>query len=118
MRSRRRNIVVWSSSAAPASRTRGQDVTQPARGRRIRWWVRTGVLLAVIGVMRVAQIMRARWEPALLLTGALLTVIGVMLPNAVALLAGVPVLFFALLKGLTKRDTSGQPSYRSYLAPP
>lgn len=57
-------------------------------------------------------------EPAFLLAGALLTVIGVMLPNAVAVLSGVPLLFFALLKGLTARDNSGRCSYRSYLAPP
>ncbi len=117
MRSRRRNIVVWSSSAIPASRKGDRGVTRFAR-RRIRWWLRTGGLLAVIGVMRLARIMRARWEPAFLLAGALLTVIGVMLPNAVAVLSGVPVLFFALLKGLTARDNSGRCSYRSYLAPP
>lgn len=117
MRSRRRNIVVWSSSAVPASRSGDQQVTRFARGR-IRWWLRTGALLAVIGVMRLARMIRVRWEPVLLLTGALLTVIGVLLPNAVALLAGVPVLFFALLKGLTAKDAAGRSSYRSYLAPP
>lgn len=117
MRSRRRNIVVWSSSAVPASRTGDRGVTRFARGR-IRRWLRTGGLLAVIAVMRLARIIRIRWEPVLLLTGALLTVIGVLLPNAVALLAGVPVLFFALLKGLTAKDAAGRCSYRSYLAPP
>ena len=117
MRSRRRNIVVWSSSAVPAGRTADEGVTRFARGR-IRWWLRTGGLLAVIGVMRLARILRARWEPAFLIAGALLTVIGVMVPNAVALLSGVPVLFFVLLKGLTARDRSGRCSYRSYLAPP
>ena len=109
--------MVWSSSAVPASRSGDQQVTRFARGR-IRWWLRTGALLAVIGVMRLARMIRVRWEPVLLLTGALLTVIGVMLPNAVALLAGVPVLFFALLKGLTAKDAAGRSSYRSYLAPP
>lgn len=117
MRSCRRNIVVWSSSAVPASRAGDRGVTRFAR-RRIRWWLRTGGLLAVIGVMRLARIMRARWEPAFLLAGALLTVIGVMLPNAVAVLSGVPVLFFTLLKGLTAKDAAGRCSYRSYLAPP
>lgn len=117
MRSRRRNIVVWSSSAVPASRSADLEVIRFAR-RRIRWWLRTGALLAVIGVMRLARIIQVHWEPALLLTGALLTVIGVMLPNAVALLAGVPVLFFALLKGLTAKDPAGRCSHRSYLAPP
>ena len=102
----------------PGSRAGDQGAARFARGGRIRWWLRTGTLLAVIGVMRLARIMRARWEPALLLTGTLLAVIGVMLPNAVALLSGVPILFFALLKGLTARDASKRCSYRSYLAPP
>jgi hypothetical protein len=101
----------------PAHMTGDQGVTRFARGR-IRWWLRTGGLLAVIGVMRLARILRARWEPVFLLAGTLLTVTGVMLPNTVAVLCGVPVLFFALLKGLTARDPSGPCSYRSYLAPP
>ena len=51
MRSHRRNLVVWSSSAAPASRSGDRGCTRLARGGRIRWWLHTGALLTVIGVM-------------------------------------------------------------------
>ena len=51
VRSHRRNLVVWSSSAAPASRSGDRGCTRLARGGRIRWWLRTGGLLTVFGVM-------------------------------------------------------------------
>ena len=64
MRSHRRNLAEWSAAAAPASRSADQQSTRLARSERIRWWLRTGVLLTVIGVRRLARIMRARWRPA------------------------------------------------------
>ncbi len=91
MRSHRRNLVVWSSSAAPASRSGDRGCTWLARGGRIRWWLRTGALLTVIGVMRLARIMRARRRYALLLTGTLLTVIGLMLPSGAVFVCGMLV---------------------------
>jgi hypothetical protein len=77
MRSRRRNLVVWSSSTVPASRSGDRGCTRLARDGRIRWWLRTGALLTAIGVMRFAGILLARRRDVFLLTGALLTVIGI-----------------------------------------
>ena len=95
MRSHRRNRVVWSSSAAPASRSGDRSCTQLARGGRIRWWLRTGALLTVIGVMRLAPIMRARRRYGFLLTGTLLTVISVMLGSMAAFFCGMLVWIIA-----------------------
>jgi hypothetical protein len=91
VRSHRRNLVVWSSSAAPASRSGDRDCTRLARGERIRWWLRTGALLTVIGVMRLTRVTRARRRSAFLCTGTLLTVIGVMLPSVAAFVCGMLV---------------------------
>ena len=99
MRSHRRNLAEWSAVGAPASRSADQRSTRPARSERIRWWLRTGVLLTVIGVMRLARITRARWRPAFLLTGTLLIVIGVMLPSLAAFFFGPLVVLFAMPKG-------------------
>ncbi|MGH3182370.1 MAG: hypothetical protein ACRDOH_20565 [Streptosporangiaceae bacterium] len=108
MRSHRRNLVVWSASAAPAGRSADQGLTRLARGGRIRWRLRTGALLTVIGVMRLARIVRARRRPAFALTGAALMVIGVMLPSGLpsvaAFFSGMLVLPFALLKGMGASD--------------
>ena len=91
LRSHRRNIVVWSSSAAPARKPADRGRARLARRGRIRWWLRTGALLTVMDVMRLARIMRARRRSAFLLTGTLLTVIGVMLPSIAAFFCGMLV---------------------------
>jgi hypothetical protein len=91
VRTHRRNLVVWSSSAAPASRSGDRGCTRLSRGGRGRWWLRTGALLTVIGVMRLARVRRARRRPAFLCAGTLLTVIGVMLPSFAAFVCGVLV---------------------------
>jgi hypothetical protein len=91
MRSHRRNLVVWSSSAAPASRSADRGGARRGRGGRIRWWLRTGALLTVLDVMRLARVMRARRRSVFLLTGTSLTVIGVMLPSIAAFLCGMLV---------------------------
>ncbi len=106
LRPRRRNLVVWSSAAVPAGRSRGPGRprgTRPARASRIRWWLRTGALLMIIGTLRLARTARARWEPLSLLAGALLTVIGLMLPAAGAFFLGLLVLIVTLLKGITEQ---------------
>ena len=104
MRLHRRNLVVWGSSAAPARRSGDQGFTRLARGGRIRRRLRTGTLLTVIGVMRLARIMRARWRLAFLLTGTSLMVIGVMLPSVAAFFSGMLVVPFALQKGMEASD--------------
>jgi hypothetical protein len=114
LRPHRRNLVVWSSSAAPAGRPghpgspRG---ARPSRGRRLRWWLRISALLMVLGVLRLARTIRNRREPVSLLAGTLLAMVGYMLPSAGAFLLGVLVLIAALLKGIReqqqRRDSAG-----------
>ena len=58
----RRNLVIWSPAAAPARGYGAPQFTALARGRRIRRCIRTGALLAVIGLMRAARVVRTRWE--------------------------------------------------------
>ena len=60
LRPRRGNLVIWSSSGVPDG---GSWAWRPARPRRIRWWLRTGTLLALIAVVRLARTARTRWEP-------------------------------------------------------
>ncbi len=90
MRSRRRNLVVWSSSA-PASRPGDRGYARLARGGRTCWWLRTGALLAVIGVMRLARVMRARRRDTFLVTGTLLTVSGIALGSMATFFCGILV---------------------------
>ncbi len=114
LRPHRRNLVVWTSSAVPAGKSGGvwsRTGTRPARSSRIRWWLRTGALLMVIGVLRFARTARARWEPVSLLAGALLTAIGFMLPAvAGAFLLGVLVIIVALLKGIREQRQGHDPA--------
>jgi hypothetical protein len=71
-RSRRRNLILLSTRAAPASGM------QPAGrlGRRRFRFVRTGLLLTVVGVIRLARAARIRWRLSLGLCGVLLEVLG------------------------------------------
>ena len=106
LRPRRRNLVVWSSSGVPGE----SWAWRPARRRRIRWWLRTGTLLALIAVVRLARAARTRWEPVSLGAGVTLVVIGFVLPAAwLAFLFGMLVLVVTLLKGIrTKGRGAGQ----------
>ena len=95
LRPHRRNLVVWSQSAGPAARHGGLRLT---RTRRIPSWIRTGALLAVIGLVGLARGVRARWRP--LLPGVVLTVAGVIMrngPASIILLPGMLLLLHALL---------------------
>ncbi len=98
MRSHRRSLMVWSPSGGRADRYSVPTLTRLARPR-IRWWFRTGALLAIIGITRFARGMLARWRPVLLVTGVALLVVGVMLPSGAAFVPGMLVLLVALLKG-------------------
>ena len=51
LRPHRRNLVIWSSSANLADRYGGLRFTRLARPRPIRWCIRNGALLAVIGLV-------------------------------------------------------------------
>ena len=101
LRPHRRNLVIWSSSADLADRYGGLRFTGLARPRPIRWCIRNGALLVVIGMVRLARAVRPRWLP--LLAGGVLTVVGVILrsgPGGVALLPGLLFLVLGLLISL------------------
>jgi hypothetical protein len=102
LRPRRRGLVVWSSGRSWAWR--------PGRPRRVRWFLRTGALLAVLGVMRLARGTRARWEPLFLLLGAGFMIVGFMVPAAfVGFLLGLMILVVTLLRGIAvKGRAAGQ----------
>jgi hypothetical protein len=70
------------------------------------------MLLAVIVVVRLARVTRARWEPVCLGAGALLMVIGFVLPAAfVTFFLGMLVLMVTLLRGIaTKGRTTTPPA--------
>jgi hypothetical protein len=96
LRQHRRNLVVWSSSAGLADKYGAPRSTRPARFRRIRWCLRNGALLAVLGLMSLAR--AVRWRA--ILAGGVLTVVGVVLRSGaggVVLLPGLLLLVFALL---------------------
>jgi hypothetical protein len=93
LRPRRRNLVVWSSSAPAGGRDALRFVRPAGSGR-----IRIGGLLAIIGLLRLAAAVRPRWRP--LLAGTVLTVAGVILrrgPGGVVLLPGLLLLMIALL---------------------
>jgi hypothetical protein len=72
-RTRRGNLTVLSTWPVRASGVR--PTARPARRRRFRF-ARTGMLLAVIGVVRTAQIARVRWRITLGFCGILLEILG------------------------------------------
>ena len=91
MRIRRRSRVVWSSSRTPASRFGERGRNQLAQRARTWWWLRTGALLTVIGVMRLARITRAHRRDAFLIAGTLLTVLSIALGSMATFVAGMVV---------------------------
>jgi hypothetical protein len=102
LRPHRRTLVVWSSRRGLRVQagldSRGLPwFTQAARPRRIRRCIRTGALLTIIGLMRVARAVRADWR---LPAGVVLTVAGVMLrssPVGVVMIPGLLFLVVAIL---------------------
>lgn len=113
LRPRRRNLVIWSSAGAPAALPAGRSSPRRTRIRRTRWWLRTGALLTIIGVLWLARTARRHWEPVFLLAGTALAMAGIMLPAVGAFFAGVLILIATLLKGIARngRDTT-QPAGR------
>jgi hypothetical protein len=81
LQSHRRNLLSNLSTSAGESRA-----PRPVRSWRLRRWLRTGALLSVIGIRRLA---RARWQPVFLVTGAMVFVIGLMLSSSVAFVSGL-----------------------------
>jgi hypothetical protein len=96
LRPHRRTLVVWSSDTGP-DRYGLPWFTQVARPRRFRRGIRTGALLTVIGLMRLARAVQADWR---LPAGVALTAVGVMLrtsPAGVVMIPGLLFLVVALL---------------------
>jgi hypothetical protein len=106
LRSHRRSLVVWRQSAGSAGRPGSPPFIRLVRTRRIRGWIRTGTLLSVVAVLRLARAARARWRP--LLAGGVLTVAGVVMrggTGGMVLLPGlVSLVYAALVPATTKTD--------------
>jgi hypothetical protein len=97
MRSRRRNLVLWSASGRDAGR---YGVARRVRGRRIRRGLWIGTALAVIGVRWLVRMVVAHWRPVVVASGGLLIVVGFfVLSNDAVFYAGLLVFLFGLLKG-------------------
>ena len=94
LRPHRGNLVVWRASRCPDERGRGLWFTRPARSVRIRRRMRTGVLLAILGAMRLAAAARPRWRS--LLAGVVLTAAGVVLRSGAAGIVMIPGMLFLL----------------------
>jgi hypothetical protein len=95
LRAHRRDVVVWASSAAP---DRASVSIRLVRTGRIRRLIRTGTLITLIGVLRLAAAIRPRWRP--LLAGAVFTIAGAMLRASSwgpILLPGLLLLAYSLL---------------------
>ena len=94
LRAHRRNLVVWSPSAGSAAWDRAPGLT---RTRRVPRRIRSGALLMVIGLMRLARAVRPRLRP--LLAGGPLTVAAATASGGwgAVLLPGILFLLFAPL---------------------
>jgi len=98
LRAHRRNLVARSPSVGPADRYGTPRLPRLARTARTRRLIRTGALLTMIGLRRLARAGRPRWWP--LLAGGVLTVVGLMLRGGAwgaVILPGIWFLGSALL---------------------
>ena len=112
LRPHRRNLVVWRQSAGSAGRS-GSPFSGLARTGRIRRWIRTGTLLSVVAVLRLARAARARWRP--LLPGTVLTAAGVALRGGAGAMVLLPGLMFLVATPLTPASTKADRRRRSKL---
>jgi hypothetical protein len=113
LRAHRRNLVVWSTSAGSAGRYGALRLTQPARAKRIRRGIRTGVLLTVIGLVNLAHAVRPRWP---LLAGVVLTAAGATLRgSAWGVVLLLPGLLFLLSAPLIPASPDADRRRRSQL---
>lgn len=101
VRSRRRDLVVWSSLGRHAGRHgTGRHGTARPVPRRIRRGLKIGTVLAVMGVVWLVRMILAHWRPVVVASGSLLIVAGffVLSDNAV-FYSGLLIFLFGLLKG-------------------
>lgn len=114
LRSHRQNLVVWGSPGEPAGGYGAPRLARHARTRRIRRWIRTGALLAVIGLMRLARSVRTRRGARHLVSGAVLAAAGIILPSGVIQICGMLVLLrgVAVALGVSerRRRPGGEPA--------
>ena len=108
--------MVWSSSAGPPGvpvRRRIRRSQRRVQRRVLRRRIRTGALIAIIGLVRLARGVRARPGLAFLLAGVLLSVAGNMLPSGAVFIAGMLVFLrgAAVMLGVSEpRRPGGQPA--------
>jgi hypothetical protein len=105
-------VIVLTTRATPSA----WEPTRLIRRRRFRF-ARTGALLAIIGVRRLAQVMRSGWRVSVGLSGALLGFFGLTMftggARGMAEAAGLGLFLFALLKGTNPvRGTVPQVTWR------
>jgi hypothetical protein len=82
----------------------------------LRRRIRTGALIAIIGLVRLARVVRARPGLAFLLAGVLLSVAGNVLPSGAVFIAGMLVFLrgAAVLLGVSEpRRPGGRPPGRA-----
>jgi hypothetical protein len=97
LRSRRRDLVIWSVWPKTADSCGDQRLSRPVRTRRVRRSLRIVGLLTLLGAMGLARGARYRARP--LLGAAVLVVAGLMLRGGwgVLTMAGLWFLVYALL---------------------
>lgn len=98
LRARRRNVVVWSSSASLNGRHRITMFPRLVRAGRMRRLAHTGGLLTLIGLTRLGRALRPRWRPVL--AGGVFIVAGILLrngPGGLLFLPGFLFFYYALL---------------------
>jgi hypothetical protein len=95
---RRGKVVIISTRAVPIHR---KQFAGPGRRRRFRL-VRTGALLAIIGVLRLARASRPRWRLVTGLAGFLIVVVGFNVLSGgaqeISSVLGMTLLLSALMK--------------------
>jgi len=97
LRARRRNIVVWRSSHGSRRRHGLTAFPHRVRTRPVRRFLRLSGLLTLIGLLRVARVLRVRWA---VLPGVALIVAGVTIRGdfgGLAFLCGFLFLYAALM---------------------
>jgi hypothetical protein len=109
-RPHRRILVAWSPRVIAAGGRGSPGRLRPTRIRRTRRWLRIGALLTVIGILRSARAIRARWEPLFLLGGVLLMAGGYLLPVIGVFFPGLLVVTVTLLKGNSDRWRGTRPT--------
>ena len=109
-RPHRRILVARSPHAIAAGKRGSLGRVRPTRIRRVRRGLRIGALLTVIGILRFARAIRARWEPLFLLGGVLLMAGGYLLPVIGVFFPGLLVVTVTLLKGNSDRWRGTRPT--------